>query len=123
MPDGQRRRLLLVGAVLLALIPVLFGLIRALNTGWDVRYLWLAGASLLGSRIAARPLGRGSADRPYVLLRTVLAVILGALCAAVTAVMLGTSVGPGVANVAMSFGFCTGTSAMFGLLARPLRTS
>ncbi|HEY7055518.1 MAG TPA: hypothetical protein VH458_03295 [Vicinamibacterales bacterium] len=123
MPDRQRRRLLLVGSALLALIPVLFGLIRAINTGWDVRYLWLAGASLLGSWIAARPLGRGSAGRPHVLLRTAMAVILGALCAAVTAVVLGASAGPGVAIVAISFGLCTGTSAMFGLLARPLRTS
>lgn len=123
MPGTQRRRFLLVGSALFALLPVLFGLIRAVTTGWDRRYLWLAGASLVGSWIVAGPPGRGASDRPHVLLRTVMAVILGAVCAAATALLLGASAGPGVAIVAISFGLCTGTSAMFALLARPLRTS
>lgn len=123
MPDAQRRWLLLVGSVLFALVPLLFGLIRAVNTGSDLRYLWLAGASLFGSWIAARPLGRGSSDRSHVWHRALIAVALGALGAAATAMLLGGSAGPGVAIVAISFGLCTGTSTTFAMLAQRLRTS
>jgi hypothetical protein len=47
-----------------------------------------------------------------------MALILGAVAAAVTAVALGAALGPGVVIVAISFGLCTGTSAMFAMLAR-----
>jgi hypothetical protein len=110
---------LFVGSAVLSLIPVLFGLIRAVNTGDDVRYLWLAGASILGSWLAAVPAGRGSPDRPNLWLRGLIAVATGALCAALTAVLLlGASAGPGIAIVAISFGLCTGTSTIFAMLAR-----
>ena len=36
-------------AVLLAAVPVLFGFVRAINTGDDFRYLWLAASAIAGS--------------------------------------------------------------------------
>ena len=48
MRSSLRRRLLLLTSVFLAAVPVTFGLIRAVSTGDDVRYLWLAGAAILG---------------------------------------------------------------------------
>jgi hypothetical protein len=104
------------------MVPVTFGLIRAVSTGDDFRYLWLSGASLFGSWTVATRLGRGASVPTYVFLcRALAAVAAGATCAAVTAFLLGATAGPGVAVVAIAFGLCTGTSAMFSTLARQLR--
>jgi len=109
---------LLLVSVLLAAVPVMFGVIRAVSTGSDVRYLWLAGAAILGSMLTMR-LTRGSADPGRVSLpRALAATAAGALCATATAVSLGATVGAGVAIVALAFGLCTGASAIFATLAR-----
>lgn len=114
----RRRRLLRVTSALFAAVPVMFGLIRAISTGSDVRYLWLSGAALLGSaavmvvnRDEAEP-GRVSVGRAWV------AVAAGAACAAAAALLQGARAGPGVAIVAMGFGLCTGSSAVLAFLAR-----
>ena len=117
MPNWRRRSWLLL-ATIAAAVPVAFGCIRAVTTGDDVRYLWMAGAAMLGSMaVVARrsgdaipanvPLGRG-----------VGAVACGTVCAAVAAVLQGARSVPGVAIVALAFGVCTGTSAVFAMLAR-----
>ena len=118
----RRRRLLLLASVVLAAVPVTFGLIRAVSTGDDVRYLWLAGAAILGSMVVM-PLGLGASDPAQVSLRRALAAVAaGTLCAGATALILGATAGPGVAIVALAFGLCTGTSALFATLARRPRT-
>ena len=63
VPDSQRHHLLLVVAVLFAAVPVLFGFVRAINTGEDFRYLWLAGAAIAGSLAVMVP-GDAGAPRP-----------------------------------------------------------
>ena len=95
----------------------------AVSTGDDVRYLWLAGAAMLGSMLAV-PRGRGASGPPHVSIgRALGAVAAGSACAAVTAVFLmGATVGPGVAIVATAFGLCTGVSAVLAALARRPRT-
>jgi hypothetical protein len=100
------------------MVPVAFGVIRAVSTGDDVRYLWLAGAAILGS-MAVIPLGGGASGRAHVTLwRVLAAVAAGAICAGVTAILMGATAGPGVAIVATAFGLCTGTGAMFATLAK-----
>ena len=47
--ESRRHHLLLLVAVLLAAVPVLFGFVRAINTGDDFRYLWLAASAIVGS--------------------------------------------------------------------------
>jgi hypothetical protein len=122
MRSVRRRRLLLLASVVLAAVPVTFGLIRAVSTGDDVRYLWLAGAAILGSMVVMS-LRRGSSGPAQVSLRRALgAVAAGTLCAAATAVLMGATAGPGVAIVAVAFGLCTGTSALLATLARQPRT-
>ena len=54
-PDSQRHHLLLLVAVLLAGVPVLFGFVRAINTGDDFRYLWLAASAIVGSLAVMLP--------------------------------------------------------------------
>jgi hypothetical protein len=114
-------RMMIAASVVCAAVPVMFGLIRAATTGGDVRYLWLAGAAILGS-MAVMLLWRGPADSaPVSLGRALGAVAAGTLCAAATAVLIGAKAGPGVAIVALAFGLCTGTSAVFATLARQPR--
>ncbi len=104
-----------------AAVPVAFGCIRAVTTGDDVRYLWMAGAAILGS-MAVVPRRRSGASPTNVLLgRGLSAVACGAVCAAVTGVLQGARSVPGVAIVALAFGLCTGTSAVFAMLAREAR--
>ena len=119
MHSLRRRGLLLVASVVLAAVPVAFGLIRAVSTGGDdFRYLWLAGAAILGS-ISVMPLARAfSGDLRVSLGRAVSSVAAGALSAAAIALFMGASAGPGVAIVAVAFGVCSGTSAVFATLAR-----
>lgn len=121
MPN-PRRLLFLAASVLLALVPVAFGVIRAITTGQDRRYLWLAVAAILGS-MAIALFGQGSAGHARVSPgRTLAAVAAGAICAGITAILMGAKAGPGVAIVAISFGLCTGVSAMFARIARQAPT-
>jgi peptidoglycan/LPS O-acetylase OafA/YrhL len=118
MRTRRHSRLLLVASVVVAAVPVIFGLIRAVATRGDVRYLWLAGAAIAGSMVAMR-LGRGSIDpAPVSLRRACGAVAAGALCAAAAAFVIGATAGPGVAIVALAFGLCTGAGAVAATLAR-----
>lgn len=116
---GERRRLLVrVAAVGFAGVPVMFGVIRAISTGSDVRYLWLAGAALIGS--AAVMVIRPDTTEPVRVSvgRALGAVVAGAVCAAAASLLQGAKAGPGVAIVALGFGFCTGVSAVLLFLAR-----
>ncbi len=119
MGRSRQGRLWLLASVFLAAVPVMFGLIRAVNTGSDdVRYLWLAGAAILGSMIAM-PRRCGASGPAHVTLgRALAAVGAGSACAAATALLMGATAGPGVAIVATAFGLCTGASAVLATLAR-----
>jgi len=121
MAKLRRSQLFVLAAVLAALLPVAFGLIRAISTGDDVRYLWLALSAIAGS-MAIMGLGLRASDSvrlsPW---HAVAAVAAGATSAAATAVFLGATAGPGVAIVAVAFGLCTGASAVFVSLARRSR--
>lgn len=118
MPDSQRRQLLQLLAVLLAVLPVAFGSVRAINTGDDFRYLWLAAAAILGSLSVMLPAYRVPGPTRVSARRAAAAIATGAACAAATAVALGATAGPGVAIVAVAFGLCTGTGTVLGAAAR-----
>jgi len=108
------RPLLRLASLALLAIPVAFGVIRAVATGNDLRYLWLAAAAIAGS-LAVAFAGRTAAHSIPVG-RAVLAIGAGAACATAAALLMGTKAGLGIAVVAVSFGLCTGAGAM--LLAR-----
>ena len=118
MTDSRRRQLFLAASVVLSVVPFAFGVIRAVSTGADRRYLWLAGAAILGSMGVVR-LMRGASGGSLVLFRRALAAVAaGAISAGVTAILMGARAGPGVAVVAIAFGLCTGTGVMFATLAK-----
>jgi hypothetical protein len=110
--------LLRLASVALLGVPVAFGVIRALATGNDFRYLWLAGAAIVGSLAVA--FGGGTPFRgPFPIGRTLLSVVAGAACATAVALLMGTTAGLGIAVVALSFGVCTGAGAVLAALTPP----
>lgn len=118
----SRSQLLLLASAVFAALPMAFGVIRAVSTGDDLRYLWLAAAAFLGST-AVMALGRRTSDPAHVsLVRALGAVAAGASSAAATALLLGATAGPGVAIVAFAFGLCSGAGAVLATLGRQQRS-
>ena len=92
----------LVAGILIAALPMAFGVIRAATTGTDFRYLWSALAALAGAvAIMARagaPLSAAS--------RLVLALGVSTLLAATTAFLVGARSPGAVLVVALAFAGC-----------------
>jgi hypothetical protein len=120
MSSSLSRPWIVAAATIAAAVPVAFGCLRAISTGDDVRYLWMAGAAILGS-MAVLPHSGARAPANGWIGRGLAAVASGAACAAVAAVVQGARSVPGVAIVAVAFGLCTGTSARLVMLARESR--
>src|SRR5262245_13143776 len=115
------RRLLILASGLAGAVPVCFGLIRAMTTrGQDVRYIWLAAAALAGSIACERFLPGSTTPQRVSVWRALASIAAGTICAAAAAFVLGASAGPGVAIVALGFGFCTGTSAELARVSSPV---
>ena len=107
-------------AAVLASIPFGFGLIRAVNTGSDVRYVWVALAAMCGGMAgmaAARATGRG-AD-PAVLVPVVF--VASGTFAVMAAMVLGTRLGPGILIVAAAFAACFTAASLLSVRARATR--
>ncbi len=88
-------------SIALAALPFAFGAIRALKTGTDVRYLWVAVAAGLGALTVAQIAGRW---RPAA--RALLAFLASGATGIGAALLLGTTLGPGILVVAASFAAC-----------------
>jgi len=114
-----RHRLLLPASALITAMPVLFGVIRAVSTGDDFRYLWLAAAALLGTT-AVMMIGR-TPRASRIGVRAAAAVAAGTAAAAAAALLQGATAGPGVTIVAVAFGLCTGIGGTLASLARQSR--
>src|SRR5215470_8514328 len=98
-------------------LPVLFGLFRATATGNDLRYLWVAAASLFGAA-AFTVITKASSHRHRLAL-SVGAFVMAACCAIAAAMLLGTRFGPGLLVVATSFGSCSAFGcALFAITQR-----
>jgi len=105
-------------AILIALAPFTFGVVRALRTGQDLRYLWVALAALIGAAIPVglgRNRGRGPAAAAAL---AVAALFLSILFAMLAARLLGTVMGLGILVVAAAFGLCFAVAAALHVLAR-----
>ena len=81
-----------------AVAPFAFGLFRYLQTGSDLRMLWMALASFIGAMIVvSMKLTNASA---------VVTFVVATAFAAVAGFLLGATAGPGAIMVAAVFGFC-----------------
>jgi len=106
-------------SILFAALPFAFALIRFGQTGSDLRYLWVALASLLGATMV---MAVGKAYSRGLTVRVALsagAFVIATLFAVLAAVLLGTRMGPGILVVASAFGFCCAASCVLHAHARP----
>jgi hypothetical protein len=115
---SQERRIHAL-SIFFAALPFAFALIRYAQTGSDLRYLWAALASWPGATLV---MVVGKAPSRILKVKVALsagAFVMATLFALLAAVLLGTTVGPGIWVVASAFGFCCATSWVLHALARP----
>jgi CHASE2 domain-containing sensor protein len=120
MRRSPREWLLYFLSILFAAMPFAFGLIRAVSTGYDVRYLWLALESLLGAVIAVRT-ARNRKPTGIIAL-SALVLVIATVLAGLAAFLLGAKSVAAAGIVAFAFGFCWAASYGFYALSRPRMT-
>jgi hypothetical protein len=118
MKQSSREQRLLALSFVFVAIPFAFALIRAVRTGYDLRYIWTAVASLLGAVMAMRIGKAYSSTRRGMVVWSAGAFVVATLCAIVTALFLGASVNAGSMLVGSAFGFCCAVSRVLYSLAR-----
>ena len=105
-----------------AAIPFGFGVIRAIQTGNDTRYVWVALAAMSGG-VVTTALARAS-GRAFSIAAVIVAVFVMAAIGGVTAaLLLGTRLGPGLLVVAVAFAVCYAAASAFSLLAKRYTTT
>ena len=87
-------------AFLCALAPFAFGTIRAIQTGNDLRMLWMAFASGVGA-VAVLALGNARGRKPGAGRQAAATFVIATLLAGATAYLLGARAAPGIWLVAM----------------------
>lgn len=104
--------------IFFAAVPFGFALVRAVRTGSDLRYLWLASASLIGA-VAITAVGRShAANTRSTGLLSIGVFVVATLLAVAAALVIGTRMGPGVLVVGSGFGFCFALASLFHMSAR-----
>ena len=115
---GSRSRLLDAMAMTFGLLPFAFGLIRALTTGQDVRYLWVAAAGFVGAAlVTVQARSRNGSTGPHIAAAAV-AFVAATVLAVFAAMILGTRLGPGLLVVGAAFGLCFAVASLLHLQAR-----
>lgn len=110
---SSAQMMMLIGGIVIASLPIAFGVIRAATTGTDFRYLWTAIAALAG---AAAVTGRPSAAHHLHVMPVLLAACVSTLLAAATAFLVGARSPGAVLVVALAFGTCAAVGS--GLVTR-----
>jgi hypothetical protein len=99
--------MLQVVAALAALLPIAFGLIRAIQTGTDFRYVWVASVSLAG---AASVIAFARLRRLKLATVSIGIFAIATACGMLMALLLGTRFNAGMLVVVSAFGFCFATA-------------
>jgi hypothetical protein len=119
MRRSAGERLLYSLSILFATIPFAFGLIRAVSTGYDLRYLWLAFASFLGAA-GVIAVGKSRGRKPVgALPLSAMVLVIATLLAGLAAFLLGAKSVAAAGIVAFGFGFCWAASYAFYAPSRP----
>ena|ERR1700681_2652499 len=105
-------------STLFAAAPFGAGLVRAFQTGHDMRLLGMALASFVGA-MAVVPIGKRDAQRPSALFtRAPAAFLIATLLAAMAARLFGASAAPGIWAVASVFGLCSAVGRTLSMISR-----
>lgn len=113
----MKRSLLALLAFAAAAVPFAFGIVRAISSGTDFRYIWVALASLIGAAAVMSVVRVSRAGLRGALALSVAVFVAATLAAALAARLLGTTVGPGMLVVVSAFGCCFAAGACFRALA------
>jgi hypothetical protein len=106
-------------SILFGAVPFAFALVRAVRTGYDLRYLWVALGALLGATVVLA-VGRAFNRRSSVTVAlSAGSFVIATLLATGAALLLGTRLSPGVFVVGSGFGFCCAASCVLHALAHP----
>ena len=104
-------------SIMCAAVPFAFAAVRAIRTGYDVRYFWVALASSLGAS-AVMVVGKANSPRPNSAAALPAGVfVIATLFAVLAARLLGTRVGPGSLVVGSAFGCCYAASCALYVLS------
>ena len=114
------RARLLALAVVFAAVPVAFGLIRAVQTGRDVRYVWVAAAGACGA-VVVTAIARAHGDSSTPVLVFCGSFLMSGVLALCAGLAVGTRLGPGLLVVAAGFAGCFSIASVLAVLARPDR--
>jgi len=117
MPRSSQARWLYALSIAFAALPFAFGMVRAIRTGHDVRYVWVALGSLLGAAAVWVAGKRFSKALSVAVSLSALAFVGATLSGITVAVLLGTRLGPGLLIVASSFGLCCAAGGLLHALA------
>ena len=112
-----------LASALFAVVPFAFGLVRAVRTGTDRRYLWVALASFVGSAIAVAAARSHLSSMTLVTATAAACFVTGTLCAVLMAMILGTRLNLGIVIVASGFGLCFAASGWLYAATRLPRTA
>jgi len=115
----SRDRRLQALSILFAALPFAFALVRALRTGYDLRYLWVALASLGGATAFKAVTSRSSRGRNVAVVLSAGVFLVATTSGVVAALLLGTTLGPGILVVGAAFGFCFAVGSALHMLAGP----
>jgi hypothetical protein len=115
----SRDRRLHALSILFAALPLAFALIRAVRTASDFRYLWVALASLGSATALMTVASRPGSARSVAVTLSVGVFLVATTSAVVAALLLGTTLGPGILVVGAAFGFCCAVGSALHVLAGP----
>ena len=119
MKRTLRERLFLVVGILLIAAPFAFGLLRALTTGTDWRYLWVAIAAFVGSSVVIA-IGRSQSKTSTVTVGIgAIALIVATLTAVLGAKFLANTQSVATWIVAFAFAFCTTIGTVLYFVSKP----
>jgi hypothetical protein len=117
MKSSRHGPWLLALSVGFAAVPFAFALIRAVNTGRDFRYFWLALAGLGGTALVM-VLARYLGSRLNAVALSAAAFLIDMLFVVVAGLLIGTGLGPGLLVVGAGFAFCFAIGCLLAVRAR-----
>lgn len=118
-PREQRVYLL---SIVFGAAPFVFGLVRFLQTGSDLRMLWMAVTSFAGASVIIAIARARGGTRSAILIFSVFSLAVATLFAGLTAIMLGARAGPGAWAVAFVFGLFWAARYALAALSRSPNT-
>lgn len=119
MKRSPREQLIFLAAILFTAAPIAFGVIRALQTGSDLRYLWVAIAAYLGANVVMSAGKARSRTTSGVFTLAIAATVIGTIVAGLAAKFMTHTASSAAWLVALFFAFCFAAGSALYAISRP----